>query len=292
MGIAKTPVDSEFALVEKLRPFFLIDNVQYLAGGLSNRCLKLTDVNGQHYVWRPQNNTTRIFGLSRQNEFNALTIAAQQQLSSPPVMCFDDGLLNAWVDGEQLNPLDADVETISVLLAKVHGLPPLTNLFCPFQKAEHYFSQLSALSKSQDVIKMHHYFQRNAFISTLDLTTTHFDLGYYNLIKPPNGQIQIIDWEYAGLGDPALDLVMTSNANAIPLMLLIEKYCQICGFKNPQQWYLIARRWQPIADFLGVLWYLLGYQIYGENFYHEQADMLLKRCKSGVNESSNANELS
>ena len=38
------------------------------------------------------------------------------------------------------------------------------------------------------------------------LALCHHDLNALNLLQDPSGRLWIVDWEYAGLGDPALDL--------------------------------------------------------------------------------------
>lgn len=267
------------AVKDKLRPFLWIKKAQYLEGGLSNRCIKLTDTKGQHYVWRPQGVAAQAFGLSRKNEFNALKIASQHALISAPVACFDEGLLTSWVEGDTLVPGLINVEMLSRLLVSVHQLPPLMPLFDPFKKAEHYFEQLSFVSKIPEIVHIHQYFQCRAFQSPLALTTIHCDLGYYNLIKQVSGEIKIIDWEYAAFGDPAFDLVLTSLANDISLNILVEHYCKIREIKDTRRWYLICERWKPVAEYLGLLWYCLGYELYGDEIYKERGNELLEKLK-------------
>ncbi|WP_407332940.1 phosphotransferase [Enterovibrio sp. 27052020O] len=231
--------------------------------------MKLSASDGRQFVWRPNSHATKAFGLSRQDEHDALLIASASGLAASPVALYSDGLLNTWVEGEVLDSIDLD--SIALLQAKVHDLPLLANQFDPFAKALHYFSRLSCTSISDDIKTIHSHFQRHAFKSDLSLTTCHFDLGYYNLIKCPDGELNIIDWEYAALGDPALDLVMTSLANGVELETLVNRYCRIRRIDNVEQWQETCARWLPVAHYLGALWFLLGYQLYGEPIYLERA---------------------
>ncbi|MEZ8143512.1 phosphotransferase [Enterovibrio sp. FF113] len=257
------------AVIQRLRPDFIIHDAQLLDGGLSNRCMKLSASDGRQFVWRPKSEATKVFGLSRQHEHDALLIASESGLAASPIALYSDGLLNAWVQGEVLDGIALD--SIAILQAKVHDLPLLANRFDPFEKGLHYFSHLSPTLMSDDIKAIHCHFQHHAFKSELALTTCHYDLGYYNLIKCPAGELKIIDWEYAALGDPALDLVMTSLANDIELETLVNHYCRIRRMDNVALWQETCARWLPVAYYLGVLWFSLGYQLYGQPLYQDRA---------------------
>ncbi len=276
------------AVIEILDPYLKIKNAEYLEGGLSNRCMKLTDFCGRHYVWRPKGDSTSVFGLSRENEFNALKRASDFGLTLPPVACFDEGLLVHWIEGKPLDKREINVSTLSRLLTSVHQLPDLKHKFEPFSKAEYYFQHLSSAFKTKEMKAIHHFFQSNAFESQLKLTVSHFDLGYYNLIKQDKNEIKIIDWEYSALGDPALDIVMASFANHLSLHRLVKAYCQVRGF-DVELWLSICRRWKPVAQYLALFWYSLGFELYGDKVYKNQALILLKQLK--MNLSSGANSL-
>ncbi|WP_281173700.1 phosphotransferase [Enterovibrio calviensis] len=260
------------AVVQRLRPHFIIEDAQWLEGGLSNRCMKLLASDGRQFVWRPSGRPTQVFGLSRQNEHDALLIASAAGLTSKPVALYPEGLLNEWVKGEVVETIS--LSSLASLQAKIHALPALANRFDPFEKGAHYFRCLSTESLTEDVVAIHQHFQRNAFKSGLPLTTSHYDLGVYNLIRQPNDEVKIIDWEYAALGDPALDLVMTSFANDVDLETLVDRYCQIRRIQNVGLWQATCKQWVPVANYLGLLWFLLGFELYGLLIYQERALLL------------------
>ncbi|KXF82018.1 thiamine kinase [Enterovibrio coralii] len=251
-----------------LRPYLIVKDVEPLDGGLSNRCMKVTDENGNSYVWRPNGPSTRAFGLNRADEFEVLTLASEAGFSTSPTSLVQGGLLNPWVEGNTMETPEFDV--ILDLLVKVHQLPKMSFHFDPFEKGAYYYSQLSPSSRDRSIADIHTYFQSHAFVTGLPLTTCHYDLGYYNVIRKPDGQISLIDWEYAALGDPAMDIVMTSLANEFDLETLVESYCQTKGIEEKSLWLEHCRRWQPVADYLGLLWYALGYELYGDELYEER----------------------
>lgn len=268
------------AVAERLRPDFIITHAEYLSGGLSNRCMKLTADTGEQFVWRPQAASTEAFGLSRRDEYNTLCIASGAGLAGAPAKLYPEGLLNHWLEGDVLEHVDAGLA--ANLAAKVHALPLLGNAFDPFDKGVGYFSQLSTHSKTADLCAVHQYFQQHRFVTGLAMTTCHYDLGYYNLIRQPGGELQVIDWEYAALGDPSFDLVMTSLANDIELETLVNHYCQNRRIENVEQWQTYCQRWLPVAQYLGLLWFALGFELYGYDLYQERRDLYLSQLMEYV----------
>ncbi|MEZ9526317.1 phosphotransferase [Enterovibrio norvegicus] len=271
-------IDEKAAVIDTLRPYCIITSAEYLVGGLSNRCMVLQDAEGHRYVWRPQGEGARVFGANREHEFNALVLGYDAGLTSKPVCVIPEGLLTAWIDGDVLD--SADVETVMPLLARIHEMTPPTNTFDPFEKAQHYFAHLIDSAKTDRVTKVHAHFQRHAFKSGLALTMCHYDLGYYNLIKTSNGQLSVIDWEYAALGDPALDIVMTAFANDIKLSTAVNHYCAHRRIDDVAHWMNVCEKWEPVAKYLGLLWFLLGYELYGLTLYKERAETCLHELET------------
>lgn len=107
-------------------------------------------------------------------------------------------------------------------------------------------------------------------------------MGGYNLIQLADGSVKVIDWEYAALGDPALDIVMTSLANGGELETLVNHYCLTRRIPNVEQWQDMAKRWLPVATYLGALWYALGFELYGEALYRERRDSYLDQLLEEV----------
>ncbi|PKF51052.1 phosphotransferase [Enterovibrio nigricans] len=268
------------ALVSLLQPYLIVDNVEALVGGLSNLCMKVTDDSGKSYVWRPNGHSTDAFGLNRATEYEALTFASKVGIASAPAYLLDEGLLNPWVDGEMLQ--SAEFDLTARLLADVHALPPMSLHFDPFVKGAYYYSQLTPSSVDRSISQIHTYFQNHVFVSGLPLTTCHYDLGYYNVIRTPEGSVSLIDWEYAALGDPAMDIVMTSLANGFELETLVDRYCQIKGIADKERWLMHCQRWLPVADYLGVLWYALGYELYGLDIYKERKHFFQRKVEDYI----------
>lgn len=283
-------------LAALLTPFADIKKGDILVGGLTNSCVKLTSQCGLHYLWRGQSRLSRASGLCRYREFNILQIAAKFNLTVAPVVCLEQGLLTSWIEGKTLTLQDVNINLLARILTDIHQIPSLVPSFDPFKKAQHYFEQiiynhahqtkaasLSSLNIAgislNEISAIHHYFQARSFNSKLKSTLVHCDLGYYNLIMSDNGKIAVIDWEFAGLGCPAFDIVMAANANFLPISPLLSAYCQQRGIKQIGYWLDCCLRWQAVADNLAFLWYILAFQIVGDALYQEQAMILYHQLK-------------
>ncbi len=271
----KCSISDMAALERKLPSFFCIKEASPLGEGLTNRCLKIIGADNKPYVWRPNDVAAEQFGLNRQNEYQALRLAFLHGLTRPPVFCSPDGLLTSWVEGKQVKRLSA--YSIAKLLAKVHQLPPLKNTFDPYQKGQFYFSRLKRVKNHPLIKKAHQKCQALRHSNLLAPVTIHCDLAYYNVIETPSTQLQLIDWEYAAFGSPALDLVFSALANQVSLQELVERYGE--RRKIPQQtlWLQQCLSWIPMSYYLAGLWYALGYELYGAYFYWQQAKINLER---------------
>lgn len=262
-------------LEKKLPPFFCIKDVSPLDGGLSNRCLKITDTDNKEYVWRPNDAAVSQFGLNRQNEYQALKLASLHGLSAPPFFCSPDGLLNTWVKGKQLKTVS--LSTLAHLLANVHQLPPLANVFDPYQKGQFYFSRLKKAKHHPLIKKAHQRCQARRHRDLLAPVSIHCDLAYYNVIQTPESQLQLIDWEYAAYGSPALDLVFSALANDVSLEDLVGHYCELRNIGQKRLWLQQCLGWVPMSYYLAGLWYALGFELYGAPFYWQQALINLEK---------------
>ncbi len=262
-------------LEKKLSSFFEVKEVSLLGGGLSNRCLKITDTNNKHYVWRPNDVAVNQFGLNRQNEYQVLRLAFLHGLTSPPLFYSLDGLLTTWVEGKQLKEIS--LSDLAKLLADVHQLPLLGNAFDPYQKGQFYFNRLKKVKNHPLIKKAHQTCQALKKVDLLSPVTIHCDLAYYNIIQTPNSQFQLIDWEYAAAGSPALDLVFSALANQFILEDLVEQYCEQRKIAQKHIWLQECFGWVPMNYYLAGLWYALGYELYETPFYWQQALINLEK---------------
>jgi len=188
-----------------------------LSGGITNRNFLVTPSDaGDRYVIRLGGNDTHLLGISREVE-HAATVAAAGVGVGPEVIAFirPEGYLvtrfivGAPVSLEQVHERRT-IERVVDSLRRAHGGPAIPGLFVPFRIVEAY----RALAISHDVPipgawnRAHEASRRieRAFLeSPIELKPCHDDLLNANFIDDGE-RIRIVDWEYAGMGDPFFDL--------------------------------------------------------------------------------------
>src|SRR2546423_2467244 len=188
-----------------------------LSGGITNRNF-LVEIAGRddRYVIRLAGNDTHLLGISREVE-HAATVAAAGVGVGPEVVAFirpEGYLVTRFIAGspvslEQVHER-ATIGRVIDSLRRIHEGPAIPGLFVPFRIVEAY----RALAISHGVPipaawdNAHEAARRieRAFLETpTELKPCHNDLLNANFID--DGQrIRLVDWEYAGMGDPFFDL--------------------------------------------------------------------------------------
>ncbi len=188
-----------------------------LSGGITNRNFLISiDGRADRYVVRLAGNDTYLLGISREVE-HAATVAAAGVGVGPEVVAFvrpEGYLLTRFIEG---NPVSLEaVRTPAVLravaqsLRRIHDGPAIPGLFVPFRIVEAY----RALAMSRGVAIPREYDLAEAIARRIELACLtapvemrpcHNDLLNANFIDDGE-RIRIVDWEYAGMGDPYFDL--------------------------------------------------------------------------------------
>jgi thiamine kinase-like enzyme len=188
-----------------------------LSGGITNRNYLVT-VGGSRdrFVIRLAGNDTHLLGISREVELAATTAAAGVGVG-PEVVAFirpEGYLVTRFIDGSPLPEADArkpeNLARVADALRRFHDGPAIPGLFIPLRIVEVY----RALAVERGVqmppeYELAHAIGRRIELALLpapiELRPCHNDLLNANFID--DGQrLRIVDWEYAGMGDPLFDL--------------------------------------------------------------------------------------
>jgi thiamine kinase-like enzyme len=188
-----------------------------LSGGITNRNFLVT-VGGVHdrYVIRLAGNDTHLLGISREVE-HAATVAAAGVGVGPEVTAFirpEGYLVTRFIEGspvsfEEVRQRDT-LARIADSLRRIHDGPPIPGLFVPLRIVEAY----RALAQARGVRIPPEYEVAAAIGRRIELACLaepieprpcHNDLLNANFIDD-GSRIRIVDWEYAGMGDPYFDL--------------------------------------------------------------------------------------
>ncbi|CAN5896255.1 choline kinase family protein [soil metagenome] len=208
----------------------------YISGGITNRNYRVTVDGTDHFV-RLAGERTSLLGIDREHEKEALETAAQLGIA-PEVVAFlpdHDSLVTAWIDGETLDAAavrtaDAFGPLVDAVRA-FHDADAIPGRFHVSEIAPRYhdhateygvdvpdaYDELLAVTTDIEAAFAHH---------PIPDRPCHNDLLSANFIQHGSG-VAIIDFEYAGMGDPFFDLGNLSVNNEFDDDLdhaLLERY--------------------------------------------------------------------
>jgi thiamine kinase-like enzyme len=188
-----------------------------LSGGITNRNFRI-DAAGTDDRWviRLAGNDTHLLGISREVE-HAATVAAAGVGVGPEVTAFirpEGYLVTRFIVGTPVSDeavhQPETLRRVADSLRRIHDGPAIPGLFVPLRIVEAY----RALAMARGVPIPPEYDLANAvgrrieaafLANPVELRPCHNDLLNANFIDDGN-RIRIIDWEYAGMGDPFFDL--------------------------------------------------------------------------------------
>ena len=182
-----------------------VDSFEVLGGGITNRNVKVR-AGGESFVLRIGGKDTELLGIDRRVEHEATRFAAELGIG-PEVVAFvepEGYLVTRFVEGEVGR---VTTEEVATLLRRVHAGPPIPGRFDAFRVVEAYAATVRRLGVSLPPA----YAEAKATADEIErrrgpveLRPCHNDLLAANFIHGDD-RIWIVDWEYAGMGDPAFD---------------------------------------------------------------------------------------
>ena len=112
-------------------------------------------------------------------------------------------------------------------MAKIHTLDTSRVPVAPFSytaRVDHYWLQMKDDDKSEQIETIYRYFRNAPNLADVGVVLSHFDLAGYNMVKTAEMN-RVIDWEYASIADPRLDLAISihvaqQNPFRVSLLLL------------------------------------------------------------------------
>ncbi len=191
--------------------------LRVLSGGITNRnfLVSIADADDR-YVIRLAGNDTHLLGISREVE-HAATVAAAGVGVGPEVTAFirpEGYLVTRFIDGSPVSDEAVrepeTLKRVAASLRRIHDGPPIPGLFVPLRIVEAY----RALAAARGVPIPPEYELAAAIGRRIELACLrapleprpcHNDLLNANFIDD-GARIRIVDWEYAGMGDPFFDL--------------------------------------------------------------------------------------
>jgi thiamine kinase-like enzyme len=188
-----------------------------LSGGITNRNFLVSAAGtDERWVIRLAGNDTHLLGISREVE-HAATVAAAGVGVGPEVTAFirpEGYLVTRFIEGSVVS--DEAVHRPETLvrvaesLRRIHAGPAIPGLFIPYRIVEAY--RALALARGVAIPPEYELAQAASrrielalLTNPIELRPCHNDLLNANFIDDGT-RIRIVDWEYAGMGDPFFDL--------------------------------------------------------------------------------------
>jgi thiamine kinase-like enzyme len=239
-----------------------------LSGGITNRNF-LVELAGERerYVVRLAGNDTHLLGISREVE-HAATVAAAGVGVGPEVTAFirNGGyLVTRFIVGSPVSDeavhRPETIRRVADSIRRVHDGPAIPGLFIPLRIAEAY--RALALARSVPIPPAYEGAQAAgrrielAFLANpVEMRPCHNDLLNGNFIDD-GVRIRIVDWEYAGMGDPFFDL---GNFSANHGLTADEDAILLAAYDNgPARPDRLARLtlMRVVSDFREAMWGVL-----------------------------------
>ena len=203
-----------------------ITKVQQFSNALTNHVFLLTIENELQIVFKRLNSKARDLDM-REKELAVQHMASARGLSAKVIADCQHYRVVQYIAGDVLSDSALTGETIEQLalqLRLIHQLP--AKYAAPQALADELLKLNNQLNQDIDQSEFCYYWRLATQLDANSAKDTlcHGDLSFNNIIQMSDGQIKILDWEYAVLACPAYDLAAC---------------CCINGFNPEQQAQLI-----------------------------------------------------
>ncbi|HEV2036129.1 MAG TPA: phosphotransferase [Candidatus Dormibacteraeota bacterium] len=249
------------AVVERLwpgRPATIRD----LSGGITNRNYRV-DVDGSSYVLRMGGQNTNLLGIDRVTE-HAASLRAAEIGVGPQVEAFiepEGWLVTRFIDGTSVPPEEIrtpqGIRRVAAVLLKMHRAAAIPGRFDAHAVVDQYRVEAEAhgVSVPPEFAAAHEVSERIRGARGPQVQVPcHNDLLNANFLD--DGEIRIVDWEYAGMGDRCFDLANLSVNHEFGLdedRMLVAAYF---GVKRPAD-LAALRLMRFMSDFREAMWGVL-----------------------------------
>ena len=234
-----------------------------LAGGITNLNYRV-DAGDRSYVLRITGADTEMLGIRREIE-HAANLAAGRLGVAPEVVYFiepEGYLVTRFVEGVPIPPEQMgkpeNLRRVAEKIRAFHeGAPPLAGEFNVFRRVE----MLTEVSRRHNcrfpdnfdwIMQRMRQVEHSLAVSAAILHPCHDDLLNLNFLDE-QGEIRILDWEYAGMGEVTYDLANFSShhrLNDYQLRLLLQAYF---GEATEQQFARLKLLW-PMSEIHEAMW--------------------------------------
>ena len=215
-----------------------------LRGGITNSNFRI-DVGGDAFVLRIAGADTELLGINREHEYSA-NLAAGKLGIAPEVVYFirpEGYLVTRFIIGrpillEEIREPE-NLKRVMEVVRRIHGMPKIPGTFNVFRIVADYteIAHRYRVKVPQDfraLIKHTQAAEKALASHPAAACPCHNDLLNANFLS--NSSIYVLDWEYAGMGDPFFDLANFSDHHELTNEQ--DHWLLKCYFddETPSQW--------------------------------------------------------
>ncbi len=261
-----------------------------LSGGITNSNYRI-ERGGEAFVLRITGADTELLGINRENEYAANRIAGRLGIA-PEVVYFirpEGYLVTRFIAGRPFPPEEItqpeNIRQVMKAVRRIHQMPDIPGQFSVFRTIEDYSATACryqvAFPQNFDLL-LERVQEAEHALKTDPLTPCpcHNDLLNANFLT--NGQLYILDWEFAGMGDAFFDLANFSdhhNLSDDQDRWLLECYF---GKVETVQWAHL-KIMKILSDLREATWGLVQIGISKLDFdYREYADKFFGRVMENI----------
>lgn len=235
-----------------------------LLPGFTN-IVHLSDVDGMPTITRQGRHIAKVLGIDRSREASVLNQIKHLGIG-PDLLHLDaacDRSIFRAIPGSPLDPSSIDESTLArtlKVLSVLHRQPAIGTPFSAARMIRRYLG-LNPVPQAFEESCLHHARVSEQLEKEGQLCLCHNDCVAKNWILQPNGEVRLIDFEFAGPSDPAFDLAtwcLSFNIDsADPILAGYEQWDQSMASR--------ARAYFPVVDTLWMLFCgLLSRHLSGE----------------------------
>jgi thiamine kinase-like enzyme len=261
-----------------------------LCGGITNNNFRI-EVGGEIFVLRIAGADTELLCINREVEY-AANLEAGKLGIAPEVFYFiqpEGYLITRFIDGRPILPEEIrqpeNIRKVVEIVRKIHNMPEIPGSFNAFRIIGKYAEIARrfqvAFPKNFPWLIEHAQVAEKALNSLPhDLHSCHNDLLNANFLSA--GQLYILDWEYAGMGDVFFDLANFSDHHNLTDEQ--DRWLLQCYFNEvtPSQWAHL-KIMKIISDLREAAWALVQTGISKLDFnFREYADKFFERVMENI----------
>jgi thiamine kinase-like enzyme len=194
-----------------------------LSGGITNNNFRV-EVSGEAFVLRITGANTEMLGIDRNQEYEANLMAGRLGIA-PEVVYFiqpEGYLITRFIAGRPILPEEMcrpeNIRRAMEVVRRIHRMPALSGNFSVFRVIDSYteIARRYRVPFPEDFDRlMGHVREAESALMTHpgQPCPCHNDLLNANFLT--DGQLYVLDWEYAGMGNPYFDLANFSDHHSL-----------------------------------------------------------------------------